>query len=67
MGKKKANSMLGVIRIENTTACIVMPLYRSMVEPHFEYSIEFWSLYLKIQIAELEKVRRRVTKIFPVA
>ena len=34
---KKANSMLGIIRkgIENKTASIILPLYKSMVQPHF--------------------------------
>lgn len=40
-----------------------MPLYRSMVQPHWEDNLQFWLLYLKKGIAELDKVQRRATKV----
>ena len=62
---KKANAMLGVIRkgIENKSAGIIMPLYKSMVRPHLEYCVQFWSPHLKKDIIALEKVQRRATKM----
>ena len=62
---KRANRMLGMIRkgMENKTKDIIMPLYRSMVRPHLEYCVQFWSPYLKKDIALLEKVQRRATKM----
>ena len=57
---KKANSMLGIIRkeIENKMASIILPLYKSMVRPHLEYCVQFWSSHLKKDIIELEKCRK---------
>ena len=62
---RKANSMLGVIKkgVENRTANIIMPLYKSMVRPHLEYCVQFWSPHLKKDIVELEKVQKRATKM----
>ena len=52
---KKANSMLGIIRkgIENKTANIILPLYKSMVRPHLEYCVQFWSPHLQKNIMEM--------------
>ena len=46
---KKANSMLGIIRkgTENKTASIMLPLQKSMVRPHLEDCVQFWSTHLK--------------------
>ena len=54
---KKANAMLGIIRkgIENKSASIIMPLYKSLVRPHLEYCVQFWSPHLKKDIIALEK------------
>ena len=62
---RKANSMLGIIRkgIENKTASIILPLYKSMVQPHLGYSVQFWTPHLKKDIIELEKVQKRATKM----
>ena len=60
---KKANSMLGIIRkgIENKSASVILPLYKSLVRPHLEYCVQFWSPYLQKDIMEMEKVQRRAT------
>lgn len=52
--------MLGIIRkgIENTMADILMPLYKSMVGPHLEYWVLFWSFHLKKDRVALEKVQK---------
>ena len=49
---KKANSMLSIIRkgIENKTVRIILPVEKSMVRPHLEYCIQFWSPHLKKDI-----------------
>ena len=62
---KKANSMLGLIKkgMENQTANMKMPLYKTLVGPHLEYSVQFWLLHFKKDIVELEKVQKRATKM----
>ncbi|CAM4478002.1 unnamed protein product [Lepidochelys kempii] len=49
---KRANTMLGIIKegIDNRTENIMLPLYKSMVHPHLEYSVHMWSLHLKKKI-----------------
>ena len=49
--------------IENKTANTILPLYKSMVRPHFEYCVQFWSPHLKKDIIELEKGQKRATKM----
>uniref|UniRef100_A0A8C8SCV0 Reverse transcriptase domain-containing protein n=1 Tax=Pelusios castaneus TaxID=367368 RepID=A0A8C8SCV0_9SAUR len=62
---KKANRMLGIIKkgIENKTANVLLPLYKSMVRPHLEYCVQMWSPHLKKDILALEKVQKRATKM----
>ena len=57
--------MPGIIRkgIENKTANIILPLYKSMVRPHLEYCVQFWSPHLQKDIVEMEKVQKRATKM----
>ncbi len=58
----KANRMLGFINrnfsfIENKN--IILPTYISLVRPHLEYAVQFWSPHHAKDIAKLEAVGLR--------
>ncbi len=44
----KANRMLGFININISlkNKDIILPLYNSLVRPHLQYAVQFWSLHL---------------------
>jgi len=64
---KKANQMLGMINrtMIHKTRHNMVALYNAFVRPHLEYSVQFWSPYLRKDIIKLEKVQRRATKLIP--
>ncbi len=61
----KANRMLGFIKrnFSFKNKDIILPLYNRLVRPHLEYAVQFWSPHLAKDIAKLEAVHRRATKM----
>ena len=61
----KGNQVLGMIRrnITYKEKSLIVPLYKAIVRPHFEYCIQAWSPYLRKDIDMLEKIQRRATKL----
>ena len=63
----KGNQVLGMIRTNITYKenSLIVPLYKPIVRPHLEYSIQAWSPYLRKYIDMLDKIQRRATKLIP--
>ena len=63
----KANKILGLIRHTfNNLDIISLPLlYKTLVRPHLEYANVIWNPRFAMDIAEVEKVQRRATKLIP--
>ena len=43
----------------------MLPLYKSIVRPHLEYAVQFWSPHLRKDIDKMERVQRRATNMIP--
>ena len=43
----------------------MLPLYKSLVGPHLEYAVQFWSPHLLRDIDKMEREQRRATKMIP--
>ena len=63
----RANKILGYINrsVEYKSKEIILTLYTSLVRPHLEYAVQFWSPHLKKDADMLERVQRRATKMIP--
>ncbi len=61
----KANRMLGYINrnISFKTKDVILPLHTSLVRPHIEYADQFRAPHHAIDIAKLEAIQRRATKM----
>src|SRR5215469_2562876 len=44
---------------------VILPLYKSLVRPHLEYAVRLWSPFLEKDIAKIEKIQNRATKMIP--
>ena len=64
---KTANKLIGFIgrTFEHKSEKVIRTLYNSLVRPHLEYCVQFWSPYYRKDIDKLERVQRRVTKMIP--
>ena len=64
---KTANKLVGFIGRSFTfkSEKIILTLYNSLVRPHLEYNVQFWSPYYKKDIEKLERIQRRLTKMVP--
>ena len=64
---KTANKLVGFIgrAFENKSETVLLKLYNSLVRPHLEYCVQFWSPYYQKDIDKLERVQRRLTKMIP--
>ena len=64
---KTANRVLGFIarnfRYKNKEP--ILQLYKSLVCPHLEHAVQFWSSPLRQDIDKMEKIQRRATKNIP--
>ena len=64
---KRANKIVGFIgrSFEFKSEKNILTLYNSLVRPHLEYCVQFWSPYYRKDIDKLERIQRRVTKMIP--
>ena len=64
---KTANRVLGFIasNFRYKKKELILPLYKSLVRPHLEHALQFWSPNLRRDINKIEKTQRRATKMIP--
>ena len=62
---KTANRVLGFIErnFMFKNKGLILPLYKSLVRPHLEHAVQFWSPYLRRDIDKMEKIQRIATKM----
>ena len=61
----KANQILGLISrtFVSRERKLILTLYKSLVRPHLDYSVQAWRPFLKKDIETLERVQRRATRM----
>ena len=64
--RNRANRVLGFIAwsVSNRSPEVILRLYLSLVRPHLDYPIQYWSPYYRKNIDRLESIQRRITKMF---
>ena len=61
----EGNSIRGLIRNIMTykEKELIIPLYKTVVNPHLKYRLQAWKPYRKKDIYTLERIQRRATKM----
>ena len=49
--------------VKSKSAEVVLKLYLALVRPHFDHAVQLWSSYYRMDIALLESVQKRMTKM----
>jgi hypothetical protein len=66
-GKVASKAMMALGLIKRTFPCLnkelFLTLYSTYVRPHMEFCVQAWSPYLQKDIATLERIQRRATKL----
>ena len=66
MVKKVFNTLALISQgIEYRSWDIMLQLYKSMLRPHLEYCLQFWSPCYRKDIDKLEREQRRFTRMLP--
>ncbi|KAF7248244.1 LINE-1 retrotransposable element ORF2 protein [Varanus komodoensis] len=62
---KRANATLGCIArsVPFKSREVLLPLYTTLVRPQLEYRVQFWAPHYRKDIARLESVQRRATRL----
>ena len=65
LAARKANTALGMIKrnISFKTKDVIVRLYKALVRPRREFCVQAWCPYLRKDIAMIERVKRRGTKL----
>ncbi|KFQ17363.1 hypothetical protein N331_04531, partial [Merops nubicus] len=65
LAAQKANRILGYIKrsITSRSREVILPLHSTLMRPHLEYCIQFWSPHYKKHMEVLERVQRRASRM----
>ena len=65
--ERKAQKILGYVKrvFRRPNKVVVMTLFNTLVRPLLEYAVQFWSPTMRADVARLEKVQMRATKLIP--